>query len=124
MKNIHDIASTVFGSRHDDKVNPQHSLDEVLQSMSEGWSVTYGGPLLYPKAQVEHTLQVAVHRTPDLATELTTGGFQHAADRWPSSKFRVVFRYITIALYEPNGWPIGILRGSPVIPVIKTLIGV
>ena len=53
-------------------VNPPQSPDEVLQSMSEGWRVTYGGPRPYPKAQVEHALQVAVQRSPDLA-----GGFHH-----------------------------------------------
>ena len=48
-------------------VNPPQSLDMVLQSMSDGWKVTYGGPRPYPKIQVEKALQVAVQRSPDIA---------------------------------------------------------
>lgn len=53
-------------------LNPPQSLDRILQSMSDGWNVTYGGPRPYPKTQVEQALQVAVQRSPDIAA-----GFHH-----------------------------------------------
>lgn len=53
-------------------LNRPQSLDKVLQSMSDGWKVTYGGPRPYPKIQLEKALQVAVQRSPDIAA-----GFHH-----------------------------------------------
>lgn len=53
-------------------LNPPQSLDRVLQGMSDGWKVTYGGPRPYPRIQLEQALQVAVQRSPDIAA-----GFHH-----------------------------------------------
>lgn len=53
-------------------LNPPQSLDRVLQSMSDGWKVTYGGPRPYPKIQLEQALQVAFRRSPEIAA-----GFHH-----------------------------------------------
>jgi pimeloyl-ACP methyl ester carboxylesterase len=52
--------------------NLPQSLEGLMQSMSEGWKVTYGGPRPYPRAQVEQALQLAIQRSPAIAS-----GFHH-----------------------------------------------
>lgn len=52
---------------------PPKTPVDVMKSMSDGWKVTYGGTRPYPKTQVEHALQLAYQRSPDVAA-----GFHHA----------------------------------------------
>lgn len=54
-------------------VNPPQTLSGVLQSMSEGWRVTYGGPRPYPKVDVERALHLALQRAPDIAAAFHHG---------------------------------------------------
>jgi len=54
-------------------LNPPQTLNEILQSMSEGWRVTYGGPRPYPKVEVEKALKAAVERAPDIASAFHHG---------------------------------------------------
>lgn len=54
-------------------LSPPQSLGGVLQSMSDGWKVTYGGPRPYPKTQVEQVLQLAVQRSSDIAASFHHG---------------------------------------------------
>ncbi len=49
-------------------INPPKSLEGVLQNMSEGWEVTYGGPRSYPRVQVEQALHLAIQRSPDIGS--------------------------------------------------------
>ncbi|TXT41104.1 MAG: alpha/beta hydrolase [Comamonadaceae bacterium] len=53
-------------------LNPPQTLDAVLQSMSDGWKLSYGGPRPYPKIQVEQALRLALQRSSDMAA-----GFHH-----------------------------------------------
>lgn len=54
-------------------INPPQTHAQMMESMSQGWAVTYGGHRPYPKVKVEQALRFAVERSPDISSVLHHG---------------------------------------------------